>query len=682
MAGTNGDTGAAPKVTTTVGKKNVHGNTKEEKWSVRTREILRSGDVAPYKEVRRPMLSRVYAPVQQLVLGKDGDQDLVLPGLRREGCCVCCVAPDNCPCLSLAPCYGEPIHIHEMRESSKYILIRENSVEWNSPVRVSRPGGLCSPLRGECCGVSCFQYDIKDDVKVVYFDDATLDRMRHEPPACCGLGEKMCGGDGERLRMDSDCCCGLCLRGTSPLCFIPCCLPCMGCAPPCLIAHDMLVQERDLLSMKSKQKGPHQHQQQKGEGSSSSSGGGGRGGGRRIWRGADEAMDIIKTHQQAALRRLPPLPLGECAAESMVKQMEANIMERQLSDDEEKSPEQLEVEENIRFATDAMAGKFGKRFYGYMPRPRPPHCESLAQQQQQQQQQHGSGAHGRVSGCDLQHARTAMMRMYRAVVQVYGFHAQHEDVRMGVVKELQTSGSSIPAAPTHQPLCACCHSPANCPCCAFLPCCMRPKYIVEKLEASKFILIRENSIEWNNPRIVSAKGNCLGLSLCYYDIQDDVSVMYYDDPMFESIGNRTRWCNESRTVCCGGQGERIRIASTVCGGLCVRGVFPCPCVPNVPCLESPCCACLECCALQANIYVKPADGHWGGAEMAVDVIQKARIGGIQRLLTSDTKAKSLIGRMGSRAQRNCDAKAGGGMATAGGVSCSDIELLKAADRRV
>ena len=68
--------------------------------------------------------------------------------------------------------------------------------------------------------------------------------------------------------------------------------------------------------------------------------------------------------------------------------------------------------------------------------------------------------------------------------------------------------------------------------------------------------------------------------------------------------------------------------------------------------------------------------------MAVDVIQKARIGGIQRLLTSDTKAKSLIGRMGSRAQRNCDAKAGGGMATAGGVSCSDIELLKAVDRRV
>ena len=79
MAGTNGDTGAAPKVTTTVGKKNVHGNTKEEKWSVRTREILRSGDVAPYKEVAwftEPLSMVVRTSLSGFLL-------VCLPGARR-----------------------------------------------------------------------------------------------------------------------------------------------------------------------------------------------------------------------------------------------------------------------------------------------------------------------------------------------------------------------------------------------------------------------------------------------------------------------------------------------------------------------------------------------------------------------------------------------------------------------
>ena len=289
------------------------------------------------------MLSRVYAPVQQLVLSRDGEQDLVPPGLREEGCCVCCVASENCPCLSLAPCYGEPISIHEKRESSKYILMRENSMEWNTPVRISRPGALCSPLRGECCGVSCFRYDIKDDVKVVYFDDPMLDRIRYVPPSCCGLSKWMWGGDGERVRIDSACCCGLCLRGSFPLCCIPCCLPFMGINLPCSVSRDIMVQPRDLAQ--------HPHQM----------GSAGQGAGvRRVWRGAPEAVEVIKAHQEAALSRLAPLPLGECAAESMVLQMKANVMERQVSDVEEKSPEQLEVEEKIRFVTDAMANKFGK----------------------------------------------------------------------------------------------------------------------------------------------------------------------------------------------------------------------------------------------------------------------------------------------------------------------------------
>ena len=306
----------------------------EDQWSMKARELLLRGDIAPYKEVRRPMMSRVYAAVQQIILNSDGNQDLVRPGLRREGCCVCCVASENCPCLSLVPCYGEPMNIHQKRESSKYILMRENSIEWNNPIRISRPGSLCNPFLFEFCGVSCCQYDIKDDIKVVYFDDPMLDRIRYKAPCCCGLDQALYGSDGEIVRIDSACCMGLCIRGTWPLCFIPCCFPLLGISCPCSKYHDIIVQSRDR---------PKQHTK-----------------GGKLWRGAPEAIQLIKSNRDAALRRLAPLPLGECAAESMVKQMQANIMERQLSEEEEKSPEQVEVENNVRFLTDAMANKLGE----------------------------------------------------------------------------------------------------------------------------------------------------------------------------------------------------------------------------------------------------------------------------------------------------------------------------------
>ena len=37
--------------------------------------------------------------------------------------------------------------------------------------------------------------------------------------------------------------------------------------------------------------------------------------------------------------------------------------------------------------------------------------------------------------------------------------------------------------------------------------------------------------------------------------QDQISVLYFDDPMIKDIQNKTRTCNDLRTWCCGGIGE-------------------------------------------------------------------------------------------------------------------------------
>ena len=46
-------------------------------------------------------------------------------------------------------------------------------------------------------------------------------------------------------------------------------------------------------------------------------------------------------------------------------------------------------------------------------------------------------------------------------------------------------------------------------------------YIVHKVNCSKYIYVRENSLEWNSPKIQSAKGNCCGVSCCELAVQDD-----------------------------------------------------------------------------------------------------------------------------------------------------------------
>ena len=68
-----------------------------------------------------------------------------------------------------------------------------------------------------------------------------------------------------------------------------------------------------------------------------------------------------------------------------------------------------------------------------------------------------------------------------------------------------------------------------------------------KREASKYFYIRENSIEWNEPYITFGNGGCCGFDPCLYTLQDNLSVVYFDDPVMNKISNSTPICNEIRT---------------------------------------------------------------------------------------------------------------------------------------
>lgn len=70
----------------------------------------------------------------------------------------------------------------------------------------------------------------------------------------------------------------------------------------------------------------------------------------------------------------------------------------------------------------------------------------------------------------------------------------------------------------------CCNAPACCPLCSACPCCGDADYISLRRKASTYIYIRENSIEWNDPRIVMQPGVCCGVDPCLYEVQDQVTV--------------------------------------------------------------------------------------------------------------------------------------------------------------
>eukprot|EP01036_Dinobryon_divergens_P035343 gene35343-45772_t len=133
-------------------------------------------------------------------------------------------------------------------------------------------------------------------------------------------------------------------------------------------------------------------------------------------------------------------------------------------------------------------------------------------------------------------------------------------------------------------------------------CCGDAEYIQVKRLASTYIHIRENSIEWNEPTVVMKPGLCCGVDPCEYDVQDNVSVLYFDDKMFERISDQTRCCNECRTCLFGGKGERVHFASPICCGCCQLAAPPCPCLCVPVCCPQALCPCV----LQKEIYMEDA----------------------------------------------------------------------------
>lgn len=175
----------------------------------------------------------------------------------------------------------------------------------------------------------------------------------------------------------------------------------------------------------------------------------------------------------------------------------------------------------------------------------------------------------------------------------------------------------------------CCSAPACCPILSICPCCNDSDYIHIKKESSKYVYIRENSIEWNVPKVISKHGSCCGIDPCIYEIQDDVRVLYFDDPLFNRITDQTRICNECRTCLFGGKGERIQIDSPCCCSLCQRAAFPCPCIPI-------CCpTAIFPCALKYELYVE--DAQKGKYE-----IDQARSAANANPLYSNVSEKQLI----------------------------------------
>jgi len=131
----------------------------------------------------------------------------------------------------------------------------------------------------------------------------------------------------------------------------------------------------------------------------------------------------------------------------------------------------------------------------------------------------------------------------------------------------------------------CIHAPDNCWWCMFAaPCCKYPKKISDRLEESKYVYVRENSVEWNDPTITFEDCDCLiPFNPCALRVADNITVLYFDDPSFEKIQNKSCGCiTNCLQYICGGKGQKVRFANMFCC-CCVVG-------KNGPCCVPICCA--------------------------------------------------------------------------------------------
>ena len=133
-------------------------------------------------------------------------------------------------------------------------------------------------------------------------------------------------------------------------------------------------------------------------------------------------------------------------------------------------------------------------------------------------------------------------------------------------------------------------NPTYCLFCCMLCCCV--------IHPFTSIYIRENSIEYNQPTLQPAKSNtpvttvlCCGHSPTNLIVRDQISTVYFDDVLMDSVRNDTRSCNPLHTFCCGGRGEEVRLESRFCWDMCYRGRA----VGTEQCgLLNSCCCCIPC----------------------------------------------------------------------------------------
>jgi hypothetical protein len=86
-----------------------------------------------------------------------------------------------------------------------------------------------------------------------------------------------------------------------------------------------------------------------------------------------------------------------------------------------------------------------------------------------------------------------------------------------------------------------------------------------------------------------------------------VTVLYYDDPSFDSISDQSGLLSDACTFCFGGQAESVILSNLICNGYCVRGRSgrsPINCC-LIPCWPH-CCLVNSSCAHKHTIFPQDA----------------------------------------------------------------------------
>lgn len=381
---------------------------------------------------------------------------------------------------------------------------------------------------------------------------------------------------------------GLCVRGTFPCYFVPIC--CSVQIFPCPKRYTMAVKNRDETAD-------------------------GRGFRMRTWEGANETKHVLSDLRKIARKRLPQVELGDVVAgeEYFLEHKYGTQMSHKLARELELSPNSQEMHRDSRTSPSGSSTS-----------------SATEKGLEIEHVTHWLKTPSKYSSVEKD--RYMLSRAYGPVVQLFGYNSHTNTLKTGEVDLLRNTGSSIPPGQTQDSMLACCYAPAFCPCWSLLPCCLEAQYLRDKRNASRYILLRENSIEWNEPVCTSAPGPCwcCGVNWILYDVKDNVQVVHYDDPHIKRVRNGTRYCNYIRTQLCGGQEDEIHVEAPLRCCCCVRGSLPCPLIPV--CFLWSCSPVRWCpCSLRKSFHVMSKNENWGGADVAVALIIKSRVAAANRL---------------------------------------------------